>query len=109
MRRKLTKEEKILILQLLNKDAKKQFANVNIDDIEAEPMQDGGMGSIILWPKGLEKGERKMGNAIAELQFKDKDGVLVSAALNIDKEGHLFELDIWKTDFSRLMQIPNNE
>jgi hypothetical protein len=32
--------------------------------------------------------------------FKDIDGTPVSAALNVDQQGNLYELDIWKVDFS---------
>ena len=38
--------------------------------------------------------------------FTDEDGVKVIASLNVDSDGHLFELDIWKTDFSPLLRIP---
>ncbi|MFB5649155.1 hypothetical protein ACE5IS_00800 [Leptospira wolffii] len=33
--------------------------------------------------------------------------MLVSAVLNIDQYGDLFELDIWKTDFTELKEIPD--
>jgi hypothetical protein len=31
--------------------------------------------------------------------------VLVSVALNVDQRGELFELDLWKVDFSPLQRI----
>ncbi|WP_420885213.1 DUF6984 family protein, partial [Candidatus Symbiothrix dinenymphae] len=36
----------------------------------------------------------------------DEDGVDVIASLNIDDTGDLYELDIWKTDFSPLIKLP---
>jgi hypothetical protein len=32
--------------------------------------------------------------------------VPVSVALNLDEQGELYELDIWKMDFSPLQRIP---
>ena len=65
-------------------------------------MDDGGMGSIrFLYPDPdpLEK-------AFNEAQYTDTDGILVSLNLNVDKRGRLFELDIWKVDFSPLKRYP---
>ena len=69
------------------------------------PMNDGGMGSLLLFPNGEIKKGRKFGKRISELQFKDQDGVDVIASLNTDQDCDLFELDIWKTDFSKLISL----
>lgn len=42
-----------------------------------------------------------------ETQFTDIDGVEVIASLNVDVDGVLFELDIWKTNFEKLVKIPD--
>ena len=39
-------------------------------------------------------------------EFTDLDGVPVSVALNLDSEGKLYELDLWKVDFSALRRWP---
>ena len=49
---------------------------------------------------------RQHGKTLAEAQYNDVDGVLVSIALNIDKNGNLFEMDFWKVDFSPLRSYP---
>jgi len=77
------------------------------DKLLVRPMHDGKMGSLVLFPYGIIKSERLFGKQISECQFKDKDGIYVVASLNIDKEGDLFELDIWKVDFSPLIDIPD--
>ena len=46
-------------------------------------------------------------SVVSEYEFKDKDGVDVVASLFLDKEGNLYELDIWKVDFSELLSLPN--
>ena len=65
-------------------------------------LSDGGMGSI----RFGELDERRFGEQIAEMTLLDKDGIPVSFALYIDQEGNLFELDVFKSDFSPLKEIP---
>lgn len=77
------------------------------DELLATPMNDDGMGSLTLYPKGVnEVPKRFMGACISEIMFKDKDGIEVIASLNTDNNGNLYELDIWKTDFSPLIELP---
>ncbi|WP_421750901.1 DUF6984 family protein [Croceimicrobium sp.] len=38
--------------------------------------------------------------------MKDADGVEVIATLYLDKDGSLFELDLWKTNFEPLLILP---
>ncbi|QQO17442.1 hypothetical protein JJB99_15535 [Bradyrhizobium diazoefficiens] len=66
-----------------------------------EDMNDGGMGSL----RFVGSLDRRLGKCIGEAEFDDADGVLVSVALNVDQRGELFELDLWKVDFSPLQQI----
>lgn len=68
-------------------------------------MDDGGMGSLKFVSN---RATRKFGRQVSELQFTDVDGIPVSAALNVDDEGELFELDIFKADFSRLKSLPKD-
>jgi len=71
------------------------------------PMEDGGMGSLRLLPDGHDNEDRKFGRRVSEYQFKDVDGVLVIASLNDDQYNHIFELDIWKTNFDELIRFPD--
>jgi hypothetical protein len=73
------------------------------------PMEDGGMGSLQLSVDTEEEArEKKAVTCKAAVQFKDEDGVEVIASLNAREDGAPFELDIWKTDFSPLMRIPDD-
>ena len=69
-------------------------------------MKDSGMGSLLLFTKKTRNKNRVFGECIAEYLFHDEDGVEVNVALNIDEDGDLFELDIWKVDFSPLIHLP---
>ena len=69
----------------------------------------GAGKSIILGALSLILGEqnaRKSETLISDCEFKDKDGITVVASLYVDDNNDLYELDIWKTDFSPLIEIP---
>jgi len=70
-------------------------------------MNDGGMGSIRFAQPGVKDQPRRMGARIAELEYSDEDGVTVLVSLNVDQDGELFELDVWKTNFGRLISYPS--
>jgi hypothetical protein len=68
-------------------------------------MSDGQMGSLAISAETTEA--RKLGRTVAEFQFSDRDGVTVLASLNVDEQGLPMEVDVWKTDFSPLLEIPD--
>jgi hypothetical protein len=74
--------------------------------LRACPMADGGMGSLLLCPHGAVDPARRFGQEVSQWQFTDEDGVEVLASLNLDTNGELFELDVWKTDFNPLIRFP---
>ncbi len=69
-------------------------------------MSDGGMDSLLCLPVGADRWGKMAAECyvaecyIAECHFKDEDGVLALAALKLDTNGRLYELDIWKVDLS---------
>ena len=77
------------------------------ENILAFSMGDGKMGSLKLCPNGIyiEKTEY-IQNFVSEHEFTDTDGVNAVASLFLDKGGNLYELDIWKVDFSELLSFP---
>jgi hypothetical protein len=105
--RKLTIKEENLISFLIQKE------NLNISsdwkkNILAFSMNDGNMGSLKLCPEGIYDEKREyIQRFVSEYEFKDEDGVDVVASLFLDKEGKLYELDIWKVDFSELLSLPD--
>lgn len=104
--RKLSSNEENLLDLLI---CRASLSNLRSDwkaNLVVHPMEDGGMGSLRLFPNGPDNKNRMFGSRVSEYQFQDVDGVLVVASLNLDDKGALFELDIWKTDFSPLVQIP---
>jgi hypothetical protein len=103
--RPLRPEEEAVVAALI---ADKPFADevrASLSQCRVEEMNDGGMGSLIFL--GNDQSDRRLSGAIAEADFVDADGVRAEVVLNVDQYGQLFELDIWKVDFSPLQRLPN--
>jgi hypothetical protein len=96
--RRLNNSESLLLSFLA------ELGGVEVDLVKCqiEPLSDGGMGSFRI---GAADG-RLMGKVASECHFTDSDGVEVLAALNLDQTGALFEVDIWKVDFTPLNRWP---
>jgi hypothetical protein len=101
--RPLRPEEAALIRALLAGVYPAETLESALKDSRVAEMQDGGMGSI----RFLGSGPKSFGMALVEAKYLDSDGVLVSIAVNADKQGQLLELDFWKVDFSPLKRYPN--
>jgi hypothetical protein len=104
--RKLTPQEENL-LELLVQKSNSDFTDWK-NEISVAEMNDGEMGSLKLFPKGISDSNRIFGKQVSEVAFHDSDGVMVIASLNIDSAGELFELDIWKTNFGKLIKFPDS-
>lgn len=107
MLRKLTKKEELLI-EFLVKQASVSLPHSWKETIRVEAMNDGGMGSLSIYPSGTkDQINRMFASEASNVEFKDKDGVYVLASLFLDQHGQLFELDIFKGDYSPLIEIPD--
>ena len=73
-----------------------------VDAYRVEEMNDGGMGSLRFCSNDKS---RRWGETIAELELKDIDDIPVLIALNLDTNENFFELDIWKVDYSPVIEI----
>ena len=105
LNRKITEHEERLLELLVEKSSVILPDNWK-DELMVRPMDDEKMGSLYLFPNGKIIEDRVLGEQVSELQFTDLDGVEVIASLNVDESGELFELDIWKTDFGKLIKFP---
>ncbi len=103
-RRLAPKEKKLL--RLLLSSAEPSVCVDELELIEVESIDDGGMGSLYFLHPAKPRAQRRFGKCIAETEFTDEDGIVVSAALNVDQDGDLFELDLWKTDFGPVSSLP---
>lgn len=105
LNREPTTQEKKLIELLVSKSSLELPDNWK-DRLLVRPMDDGGMGSLYLLPNIESRSTQKLGRRVSEYQFTDLDGIEVLVSLNVDEQGNLFELDIWKTNFSPLVKFP---
>ena len=100
--RALREEERELICFMLSGARTDGSLDIDLGPSRVVDMQDGGMGSI----RFVRSGRRVLGRVVAEAEYEDIDGVLVSVSINSDSEGQLFEVDFWKVDFSSLKRYP---
>jgi hypothetical protein len=77
-----------------------------LDTILVEEADDGGMGGLI-FKSNINNVDRSVGRTVAETEFLDEDMVPVSVELSLDKNSQLFELDVWKIDYSPVSRWPN--
>ena len=105
--RKLLVTEKAVITALLQGKVEAIPFIDTLEDLVVNPMNDGAMGSLSLIPKGLENASRSFGHELVLGEFIDGDGVPVSLAVNVDDQGRLYELDVWKVTFSSLLVWPD--
>lgn len=103
-RRLLRPVERDLVAAMLAGSQGSQHLAAGLADILVDEMNDGGMGSLLFVAD--DRADRRYGSEIAEAEFSDEDGVLVSVTLNLDQYDGLFELDVWKVDNSPLKRMP---
>lgn len=103
--RDLRGDELALVKYMLRDYRQKDRLILSLDTAIVQDMNDGFMGGIrFLWQG---KCSPLFGEALAECTFRDADGVGLSVSLNLDKDGSLFELDIWRVDFAPLIKYPD--
>lgn len=103
--RKPTSDE-LRLIKFLVAESSVKLPNNWESQLTVKSMDDQGMGSLFLFQSN--KNERKFGEQISECTFIDNDGVKVIVSLNVDQYGELFELDIWKVDYTPLIKFPND-
>ena len=103
--RKINATERSILEHLIKKSSL-QLPNEWYQNLSVQPMDDGGMGSFLIFQDASEIGaKRKFGKQVSEFEFVDDDGVLVLVSLNIDSQNQPFEVDVWKTDYSPVLNF----
>lgn len=103
----LTDKEKEIIASLIDgSDHKWAALKEGLSSAKVSEMDDGGMGSLLF--EGNSTKDRNIGNVIGNAEFIDSDGITVSIGLNVDEDHQLFELDVWKVDYSKLISFPKS-
>lgn len=79
---------------------------IGIELFTVRSLEDGGMGSFLIFenPKLIEE-NRQFSAQISEFQYIDDDNIPVLVSLNVDSNGSLFEVDIWKADYSPVLSL----
>jgi hypothetical protein len=104
--RRLTQVEYQIVAKLVHDTEHSEKILEQLRDAQVRDMPDGGMGSIQFCVPGSEAMAHRFGKQIAEGAFTDADGTPVSVTIDIDEQGNLNELDVFKSDGSRLIRFP---
>ncbi len=102
--RRLRSDEKSIIAEMIRDLPPESAILRSLEDAAVEAMNDGGMGSLRFVRLSSDKPRFK--RQIREATFADSNGVSVSMTINLDQDDCLFELDIFKADFSPLKRFP---
>lgn len=97
MYRNISEKEKKLLNKLI-KNANVKFTKAVPENLLVRNLDDGQMGSLKFYNQ--DNKNRVFGSQVSEVSFKDVDDILVIATLYLDNYGDLFEIDVWKVDFS---------
>lgn len=101
---RLLREEEATLIRTMLTALKHGAALISqLGTVMVEDMPDGGMGSLRFGSNGV----RSLGAAVVEADYVDADGVPVSIVVNVDQNGKLLELDIWKVNFFPLERYPS--
>jgi len=96
--------EKELVCAMLSEAPKAENLLSALETRRVADMSDGGMGSIRFIADTEEN--RLLGHPIATAECLDSDNVVISIAITVDNRGDLYEIDLWKVDFSPLRSYP---
>ncbi|MES2010790.1 MAG: hypothetical protein V4468_18090 [Pseudomonadota bacterium] len=102
--RRLNDDERTLLAELIAGKPQGTRLLDSLADALVEEMDDGGMGSLRFCAS--DGTPRCLGEQLTEKELLDIDSVPVMVAINLDNRGGLYELDIWKVDFSPLKRFP---
>ena len=102
--RKLNEQEITIIKKLIcEQEISHHKLLIGIENLYVKELTDGGMGSL----EFISEDRRHLSETIAEAEFYDEDNVPVFLFLGIDSRGELFELDVFKANFSPLKKWPS--
>lgn len=101
-RRRLTEDEKRLVLALVDRAA--LFVSTEwLDQVHVAPADADAIGGLRFLPAYPTQ---VFGRRVAELRFLDTDGVDAIACLSLDRAGQPYTVDIARADRGPLRQIP---
>jgi hypothetical protein len=101
--RKLKNEELGLITHMLSQVPNSDYFIKKLPSLLVTELSNG-MGSFKFLSETSQK--RTMQKEVAHINLHDVDNIPLSITLNLGTDGELYELDIFKADFTILKQFP---
>lgn len=107
-KRLLLDDEKVLLKILLEKAPPQTAKGVELDTIRVVDSGEAGARSIIFPDTRDEAQENgRLARPCVEAEYSDSDGVLVMVTLLTDQFGCLYEVDLWKVNFTNIQLLPD--
>ena len=103
--RPLRPVERAVLEELVRRSQTPEVYLPLLDSIHVEEMSDGGMGSLYVVHQCKTAASRRFGSRISELKFQDADGTPVIVSLNVDRDGDLYEIDVWKVNYRPVVDL----
>ena len=104
--RDLRDDELAAIRKMISYSDLREVFEEQLARMKVQTMPDGGMGSIQFY-NGRPRSLLEYGGGVVEAAFRDADDIPVSVTRNVDKNGELFELDVFKADGSAVIRYPD--
>ncbi|WP_432262011.1 DUF6984 family protein [Cupriavidus sp. TMH.W2] len=104
--RQMNEREALLLRRLVDIGSLGNVADTLLSSpLLVRTLSDGGMGSFQIITSHRDE-TTKCGRIVASAKSTDADGTLLVATLIVSEDGTPCEIDIWKVDFSSLIEIP---
>jgi hypothetical protein len=90
------------LLKFMLSDKKHNHLLNGIGSLRVNELVDGNMGSI----RFVSLLNESQAFCLEKAEFRDAEGSNINVAINADQTGALYEIDIWKYDFTPVVEFP---
>lgn len=90
------------LLEFMLSDKEHAHLLNGIGSLWVTELTDGNMGSI----RFASPLNERQASYLEKAEFRDVEGSNINVAINTDQTGELYEIDIWKYDFTPVIEFP---
>ena len=90
------------LLKFMLSDKKHDHLLNGIGSLRVNELVDGHMGSI----RFISLLNERQASCLETAEFRDVEGSNINVTINADQTGALYEIDIWKYDFTPVIEFP---
>ena len=90
------------LLKFMLSDKEHEHLLNGVSSLWVTELTDGNMGSI----RFVSLLNERQASCLEKAEFRDVEGSNINVAINVDQTGKLYEIDIWKYDFTPVIEFP---